>query len=706
MAKRTAKPRPAPRVAPRVAPRRRPETTPRETAVVHRLATLTNSETDLDRILNAIATEAASAFAADAASVAIEDDRGEFVLAASYGLSETYRTRRHLSAEKLKALYGDPPTECFAGAQMLATMGQPDLVRAERIQSLYLVPLVHRNRLVGSLGLYGRRRDIRLSSDEVRLAQLFAAEAAGALQRATDARALAEQIEDYDLLTRIGRVLVSRLDVDYEAILRMLHDQLGYEHLAIFSLESDPPQLVLKSYIGYGSDIEGISFPLGVGVVGWAAQMGAMAYVPDVSKDSRYVEHGRLNLGSLLVYPLKVGGQVLGALSVDSPELDAFMPRDRRILEAFADQCAIALSNSTQYAMARKRNESLSQARAELERYAASLERHHDELQLLNEVSAAAAKTLDLDAMLASAVKTIGDGLKVERCSVALLDGTGDVLEVVAEYRSDGGPNLKGRTYDVRTDSVFSQIIGLRRWVVSDDLHSDGRFERERETLEANRQRAAAMVPMIAEGDVVVGSLTVNTTTGPRHFGPDEVGALQTAANQLAMGVRNAQRYRREHELASEDSLTGLLNHRTIHERLDHELLRSARLQKSFALAVIDLDDFKQLNDTYGHQLGDDVLGAVSSALKACLRNYDMAGRYGGDEFFVLMPETDEVGAAHVLKRFAQSLDGRRIERLANSPIRWSAGIAVFPRDGLTKRELIAVADAAMYARKRTGSPA
>ncbi|HZW73029.1 MAG TPA: GAF domain-containing protein, partial [Caldimonas sp.] len=202
-----------------------------ELAVLHRLAALTNSEQSFDRIMTAIVNEAAAIFRADAVSIALENEHGDFRLAATYGMSDAYQRNRIISGPVLRSLYGVPPTEHYLGPEQLAGIS-PDIVASEGVTNWFLVPLLHQNRLVGGLALGGRERSIRLSPSETRLAQLFAENAAAAMLRAQSAHALTERIEDYDLLTRVGHGLVSRLDVDYDAILRLLHEQLGYTHLA------------------------------------------------------------------------------------------------------------------------------------------------------------------------------------------------------------------------------------------------------------------------------------------------------------------------------------------------------------------------------------------------------------------------------------------------------------------------------------------
>ena len=677
-----------------------------ELTVLHRLAALTSSEPNLDRIMAAIVDEAAAVFRADAASIALENERGDFTLAATHGVSADYRHSRVIPAGALRSLYGSPPAERFIGPDRLDLMGQSDLVQAEGITNWFLVPLVQHGRLIGSLALCGRERIMRLSPSETRLAQLFADQAAAAMLRAQSAHALSERIEDYDLLTRVGRSLVSRLDVDYHGILELLHEQLGYARLALLALEGDPPALTLKSHLGHPGLVDGMTIPLDRGVVGAVAARGEMLYLPDVSKDPRYVETTG-ETQSELAYPLKYGGQVLGVLDVQSEKRDAFTARDRRILDALADQCAIALSNSGQFATASDRLESLSVAQSQLERYAQYLERRQDELKLVNAVSAAASATLNLDRILASAVRSVAEGLHADRCSVGILDEEQMRIEIAAEHRPDGHPTYVGVKLPLVGGSILSRIVTQRRTISTDDAMADARFADVRAEMAEMAVRGVAIAPLIA-GDRVIGTLSVNSSGQPRHFTEDEIAVLETVANQLALGVRNARLYGRAKDRANEDSLTGLFNHRYLHERLEYELLRAKRANHPLAIALFDLNNFKMFNDTFGHQAGDEVLRVVATTLGICLRGTDIAGRYGGDEFLVILPQADERGAQMLLERVKRKLEEQSSAGFPPVRIELAAGIAVFPRDGANKRDLVAHADQSMYAEKRlrSGLPA
>jgi diguanylate cyclase (GGDEF)-like protein len=253
----------------------------------------------------------------------------------------------------------------------------------------------------------------------------------------------------------------------------------------------------------------------------------------------------------------------------------------------------------------------------------------------------------------------------------------------------------------------MTRIIVDRRTMSTDDVLVDTRFSDVRSEMVEMHVRGVVIVPLIAGGRVI-GTLTVNSSGEPRHFTEDEIGVLETVANQLALGVRNARLYGRAKDRANEDSLTGLFNHRYLHERLDYELLRAKRANQPLAIALFDLNNFKMFNDNFGHQAGDEVLRVVATTLGLCLRGTDIAGRYGGDEFLVILPQADEPGARMLLNRVKRKLEEQAKAGFPPVPIELAAGFAVFPRDGHNKRDLITHADQSMYAEKRikSGLPA
>jgi diguanylate cyclase (GGDEF)-like protein len=177
------------------------------------------------------------------------------------------------------------------------------------------------------------------------------------------------------------------------------------------------------------------------------------------------------------------------------------------------------------------------------------------------------------------------------------------------------------------------------------------------------------------------------------------VGGLAQAAMHTALSLRNARLMGENERLATRDSLTGLANRRLFDESLQREVARAHRLAAPLSLLVLDVDHFKQVNDTYGHQIGDSVLREVAEALVANTKNYDVAARYGGDEFVVLLPGCRRVDALRVAERVRTSIT----RAVGEAPVTISAGVATIPDNAGDAERLLAAADAALYDAKRTG---
>ncbi len=181
--------------------------------------------------------------------------------------------------------------------------------------------------------------------------------------------------------------------------------------------------------------------------------------------------------------------------------------------------------------------------------------------------------------------------------------------------------------------------------------------------------------------------------------------SLHFLQNQTSLAFENAGRFASARNLLYIDELTGLFNYRYLDLALDRELKRAERYGSSVALLFIDLDLFKGVNDTHGHLIGSRVLGEVGALLRKSVRDVDLVIRYGGDEYTIILVETDGESAAHVAERIRLTIESHRYIADEGYDIHLSAciGYACFPEDTKSKLELLEVADKAMYRGKFSG---
>lgn len=218
----------------------------------------------------------------------------------------------------------------------------------------------------------------------------------------------------------------------------------------------------------------------------------------------------------------------------------------------------------------------------------------------------------------------------------------------------------------------------------------------------------AAMTATIRWKNEVIGAVTITRWNGA--FDASERVLLGDIALVAGPSLENALLYQTAAARADIDGLTGLLNHRAVRERLTGEMARAQRALQSgapstFSLVVMDLTDFKMFNDTYGHAVGDDVLRTVCDCLRQTFRASDIVARYGGDEFLVILPQTDGQGAEIICRRLIATLRARPFQAPDGSDvsIRLTCGVAVFPQDGQDVTDMFQAADARLYEAKQQG---
>src|SRR5579872_445356 len=480
------------------------------------------------------------------------------------------------------------------------------------------------------------------------------------------ARALSSGLDLADLFakfhTLVGRVMDASLFV--AALLTPDGDQLEIEYSAEFGRRS----------------VERIRLPLTT-VSGDVLKSGHPVIIrrPEDWNTVRSVTLGDAQEpASALIVPMKLGDRVLGVLSVQSPRAHSYSDTDCGLLTAISEQAAVAVEN-------------LRNLRASTQRAA--------DLNLLVEVASAVSSELDLHRVFAKIYEQVKRVIDAPLFFVALRSGD-DNSDVTLEYLVEGE-----RVFPPARHSVEGTIVGR---VIESGKPILVRNTEERDKLSQKRVgegpttvQSIVAVPMIVGGRII-GAISTQSYIASAY---DErhLKLLNAIAEQSSVAVQNARLYERAKELADNDALTGLAHQRSVQERLAYELKRARRSNAKVALLMMDIDKFKAFNDTYGHPVGDSVLKEVAAVLRRVARETDVIGRYGGDEFCAILPDTDRDAAGKFAERLYAEITRKpfEIDDRQSIPIRLSIGIAVYPEDCEGREDLVGVADAALYAAKR-----
>jgi len=429
-------------------------------------------------------------------------------------------------------------------------------------------------------------------------------------------------------------------------------------------------------------DVDILRTTVGVGFTGWVARNGTPLKVDDARRDPRGMTiPGTDDVDeSMLLVPMRYDDRILGVITLSKLGLRGFDDDDLGLLLILADQAATAFAGAASL--------------AETRRLAA-------ELRQLLDMSSALSRSLDPKDVAQLIAEHLVRAVGADRAQISDWDAAGNRVRTLGCYPPEHRDAIDD-FYPLDQYPLTARVLedGV---IATVDAEEPDAEPAEVAELRREGMRGLIMLPLVAKGAAI--GIAEITSVGRPTDEPGRITLARTMAHEAAMALENARVHEAARNLADRDPLTGYFNHRYLHERLSEEVVRAVRTRRPLSVVMVDLDDFKLVNDTFGHVYGDRVLVYVAATMRAGLRGSDVAARYGGDEFAVILPETTVHEAAGVAERILATFRAHPFTSDGRSPlpVGTSIGIATYPGDGRTATELIAAADAGLYAAKAEG---
>lgn len=329
------------------------------------------------------------------------------------------------------------------------------------------------------------------------------------------------------------------------------------------------------------------------------------------------------------------------------------------------------------------------------------LRRCNEELTTLVEIGKALTSTLNLQDLLNIIMEKVGVLLKSRNWSLALLDEASGELQFEIAV-APAGELLKGMRLQLG-EGIAGWVAARGEALLVPDVTLDRRFSRRIDALVELTTRSVLAVPVKSRNQIL-GVMELVNGDDDEPFSAADLRILSAIADYAAIAIENARNFEKIHQLTITDDLTGLFNAKHLHHLIDYEMERARRYETDLSLVFIDLDHFKQVNDVFGHLIGSRLLRELGGFIRRSIRRVNLAARYGGDEFVILLPSTSKPGALTMATKLWQGLREQTFLAEEGYQIRITAsfGLASFPQDARSKDELLRLADQAMYRVKET----
>ncbi len=493
--------------------------------------------------------------------------------------------------------------------------------------------------------------------------------------------------ETLHTLQRLSRDMTASLNIKevYEAIFRGVRELMDCDAFFVALVDQKAKVLNFVFRVNQGIITPPISLPLEDGAIDLVIRTRQAIHVADVTSESRFKiteSGGWSTANSLICVPMVLADRVIGVLSAQSFRRNAYHQTQIESLTIFAAQAAIAIQNA---------------------QYFAETQRKMKQLSVLNEVARIVSSTIEIDQLLDLIYDQVRRVLPTDTYFVALTDIEKRVQTIAIMV--DDGERFPPREIPFGAGLVSLVVTRRAPLLVK-------RLSEERQTIAV----AAFQVgkPRLSESWLGVPMMTSEHFVGviavasyqPDAFDESDQVLLQNIASQAGIAIDNARHHSVVQDQARRDSLTQVFNHGYILDCLQRELEEAKRTSSSLSVIMLDIDNFKEYNDRYGHLAGDAILRSTVQAILRNVKKTDSVGRWGGEEFVIVLPKTDTKLACGVAERIRKTLARSKIvdDQSREVPVPTvSQGIASFPRDAGQSFALVDAADTNLYRAKSQG---
>lgn len=544
----------------------------------------------------------------------------------------------------------------------------------QHLSAVAALPILFGERCIGVLDLSRSKAGHNFDESEIQAGTLLAQLAALVVDNTKLFTNAIRQSQELSLLQDVRTAIAREYDVSRIAkrTVEAINETFGYALVGLYLLEDDT--LILQHQIGYEQAITMI--PITKGVSGRVVRTGQPVLLEDVRSDPSFLEAIE-GIVSEVAVPIFDEGRAVGILNIESRYGVKLTEADLRLMLDVSDQVSVAMSRARLYENLSHNNERLSSL-------------HRIAIDVLNQ--------RNLDDLLQNITDQAVSVVDAAVGYIALAEGERLVVRAVSPRdfpRQDQEVAIGG------DDSPAWQVFESHQAFVTEDFSSLPGIGSQRLPQGV---KATILFPIMA-GENCLGILGTGRMRPGYLFTEEDVKFGNLFARLAAVALDNVQLHHALLQESIRDPLTGLFNRRFMEEALSKELKRAHRNVGQLAVVMLDLDHFKNINDTFGHDTGDEALRQFSALLQVKVRESDIVCRYGGEEFTLILPNAHLSDALHRMEQLRKDIKQLEIRHQGKSLPQFTAsfGIAIYPEHGSTGEALLKAADEALYRAKQSG---